>query len=131
MVKFLERMPDRPPSWAEGQVAALALIASGVVGDVLPNPFASILAGRPLLSTLALMVAFPLIVMIPVLLAAGARASWQARSVWTGARLGLAVSSLTTVIVLVAYMVGLALGQPQRIDSIALTRFAGSGSPTV
>ena len=46
-------------------------------------------------------------------MAAGARASWRARSAWAGIRLGRVVSLLTTVIVLLAYVVGLALGQPQ------------------
>ena len=106
-------MPDRPPSWNDGQIAALVLIGSGLVSDVLPNPFARTLASVPMVSSIALMVAFPLVVMIPVLLAVGARTSWRARSAWAGTRLGLLVSLLTTVIVLVAYVVGLALGQPQ------------------
>jgi len=95
-------------------VAALALIASTLIGgDALPNPLGPVLATSPALATLALMVAFPLVVMIPVLLLAAGRASWRARSVWTGIRLGMFVSLLTTVIVLLAYVVGLALGQPQ------------------
>lgn len=93
-------------------MAALALIGSSLVGQVLPNPFAFV-AGVPLLSSLSLWVAFPLIVMIPVLLTVGARAGWRTRSALTGLTLGLVVSLLTTVIVLVAYVVGLALGQPQ------------------
>ena len=106
-------MTEQLPSWSEGQVAALALIASSLLGDALPNPLGPILTAIPVISTLALMVAFPLVVMIPVLLAAGARASWRTRSAWTGIRLGTVVSFLTTLIVLVAYVVGLALGQPQ------------------
>ena len=106
-------MPDGSPSWSEGQVAALALIASSLLGDALPNLLGPILTAIPVISTLALMVAFPLVVMIPVLLAAGARASWRAGSAWIAMKLGLLVSSSTTAIVLLAYMVGLALGQPQ------------------
>jgi CDP-diglyceride synthetase len=106
-------MPDTSPSWSDGQVAALALIASSLVGNVLPNPFASLVAGSPLLSSLALWMAFPLVVMIPILLAVGARAGWRTRSAFRGLTLGLAVSLLTTLVVLVAYVIGLALGQPQ------------------
>src|SRR5687767_4205562 len=106
-------MPDGSPSWSEGQVAAIALIGSSLVGDALPNPLGPVLAGSPELSTLALMVAFPLVVMIPVLLLAAGRASCRARSAWAGIKLGMFVSLLTTAIVLLAYVVGLALGQPQ------------------
>jgi hypothetical protein len=107
-------MPDGSPSWSEGQVAALALIGSTLIGgDAFPNPLGPLLAKSPELSNLALMVAFPLVVMIPVLLLAAGRASWRARSAWTGIKLGMFVSLLTTVIVLLAYVVGLALGQPQ------------------
>lgn len=106
-------MTEQLPSWSEGQVAALALIGSTLIGDVLPNPLSPVLAGIPELSNLSLMVAFPLVVMIPVLLMAAGRASWRARSAWAGIKLGVFVSLLTTVIVLLAYVVGLALGQPQ------------------
>jgi len=94
-------------------VAALALLASSLVGNVLPNPFATLLASLPVLSSLTLWVAFPLLVMVPVLLAVAARASWRDRSAWVGIKLGSIVCFLTTVIVLVAYVAGLALGQPQ------------------
>ena len=106
-------MPDASPSWNDGQVAALALIGSSLVGNVLPNPFASLLTGFPLLSSLSLWLAFPLVVMLPILLAIGARAGWRTRSAITGLTLGLVVSLLTTLVVLVAYVIGLALGQPQ------------------
>ena len=106
-------MPDQSPSWSDGQVAALALIASSLVGDVLPNLFGPYLAEIPALSSLALMVAFPVVVMVPVILVIAARAGWRDRSPWIGIRLGSIVSFLTTVIVLVAYVAGLALGQPQ------------------
>ncbi len=53
-------MTEQLPSWSEGQVAALALIASSLLGDALPNPFGPILTAIPVISTLALMVAFPL-----------------------------------------------------------------------
>lgn len=94
-------------------MAALALIASSLVGNVLPDPFATLLASLPVLSSLSLWVAFPLLVMVPVLLAVAARASWRDRSAWVGIRLGSVVCFLTTVIVLAAYVAGLALGQPQ------------------
>ncbi len=94
-------------------MAALALIASSLVGNVLPNPFASLLAFLPVLSSLSLWVAFPLLVMVPVLLAVAARAGWRDRSAWVGIKLGSIVCFVTTVIVLVAYVAGLALGQPQ------------------
>ena len=106
-------MADTSPSWSDGQVAALALIASSLVGDLLPNPFATILASVPVLSLLALWVAFPLLVLVPVLLTVAARASWRNRSAWAGIRLGSIVCFLTAVIVMVAYVAGLALGQPQ------------------
>ena len=106
-------MPDSSPSWNDGQVAALALIASSLVGDALPNPFGSWLAEIPVVSSLTLLLAFPVVVMVPVLLVIGARAGWRDRSPWIGIRLGSIVSFLTTVIVLVAYVAGLALGQPQ------------------
>src|SRR5688500_12168377 len=104
-------MPDQSPSWNDGQVAALALIASSLIGNALPNPFAPLLAEFPLLSSLSLWVPFPLVVMIPILLAVGARAGWRTRSAITGLTLGLVVSLLTTLVVLVAYVIGLALGQ--------------------
>ena len=94
-------------------MAALALIGSTLVGDALPSPLAPVLAASPELSTLSLMVAFPLVVMIPALLIAAGRAGWRASSAWAGIKLGAFVSLLTTVIVLLAYVVGLALGQPQ------------------
>ena len=106
-------MPDTSPSWNDGQVAALALIASSLVGNALPNPLGSWLAGIPVVSWLTLMVAFPVVVMVPVLLVIAARAGWRDRSPWTGIRLGSIVSFLTTVIVLLAFVAGLALGQPQ------------------
>ena len=106
-------MPDRSPSWDDGQVAALALIASSLVGDALPNLLGPWLAEIPVVSWLALMLAFPVVVMVPVILVIAARAGWRNRSPWMGIRLGSIVSFLTTGIVLVAYVAGLALGQPQ------------------
>ena len=94
-------------------MAALALIASSLVGNALPNPFGSWVAEIPVLSWLALMVAFPVVVMVPVLLVITARAGWRDGSPWIGIRLGSIVSFLTTLVVLVAYVIGLALGQPQ------------------
>jgi hypothetical protein len=94
-------------------MAGLALIASSLLGNLLPNPFAPLLASLPVLSSLSLWVAFPLLVMVPVLLAVAARAGWRDRSAWTGIKLGSIVCVLTTVIVLLAYVAGLALGQPQ------------------
>ena len=94
-------------------MAALVLIASSLMGNVLPNPFATLLASLPVLPSLSLWVAFPLLVMVPVLLTVSARAGWRDRSPWIGIRLGSIVSFVTTVIVLLAYVAGLALGQPQ------------------
>ena len=101
-------MPDGSASWSDGQVAAaLALIGSSLVG---PGAAESIRVRRwcspP--SSLSLWVAFPLIGLIPVLLTVGARAGWRTRSALTGLTLGLVVSLLTSVIVLVAYVFGLA-----------------------
>lgn len=106
-------MPDTSPSWNDGQVAALVLLASSLLGNVLPNPFATLPASLPVLSALSLWVAFPLFVMVPVVVAVAARASGRDRSAWVGIKLGSVVCFLTTVIVLVAYVAGLALGQPQ------------------
>ena len=103
-------MPDRSPSWSEGQVAALALIGSPV-GDALPNPFASVLAESPALNT-GPDGSVSAVVMIPVLLCSRARAAGALVRPGPGST-GLLVSFLTTVIVLLAYVVGLALGQPQ------------------
>ena len=94
-------------------MAALALIASNLVGHLLPNPLAPVLARVPWISSLSLLIAFPLLVMVPVLLAAGGRAGWRARSAWPGMRLGVVVSFVTAAIVMGAYVLGLALGQPQ------------------
>ena len=91
----------------------MVLIASNLLGHLLPNPLAPVLARVPWISSIALLIAFPLLVMVPVLLAAGGRAGWRARSVWPGTRLGLVVSFATAAIVMGAYVLGLALGQPQ------------------
>jgi hypothetical protein len=97
--------------WSEGQWAALALIASSLVGHLLPDAPAFLVDALP--PWLTLMLGFPLIVMVPVLLAAGARASWRARSIWTGFAVGSFVAGVTAFIVMAMYVVGLALGQPQ------------------
>ena len=97
--------------WSEGQWAALTLITSSVLGHVLPDAPAKLVAALP--PWLTLMLAFPLLVMVPVLIAAGARAGWRARSAWTGLLVGALVSAITAFVVIVTYVIGLALGQPQ------------------
>jgi hypothetical protein len=97
--------------WQEGQWAALALIASSLVGHLLPDAPAFLIDALP--PWLTLMLGFPLIVMAPVLLAAGARASWRTRSIWTGFLVGSFVAGVTAFVVMAMYVVGLALGQPQ------------------
>jgi hypothetical protein len=106
-------MAEPAPSWSEGQVAALLLIGSNLFGHLLPNPLGPVLAGVPWLSWLALMVAFPLLVMAPVLLAASGRVSWRAQALWPGMRLGALVSLVTATIVMGVSVLGLAIGQPQ------------------
>jgi hypothetical protein len=94
-------------------VAALALVASTLFGHWLPNPLGAVLARVPLLSSLGLLVAFPLIVMVPVLVGASAHAGWRTASVGAGVKLGLVVTFLTTALMLAVLVIGLALGQPQ------------------
>lgn len=97
--------------WSEGQWAALVLIASTLLGRLIPDAPAVLVSALP--PSITLMLAFPLVVMVPVLVAAGARASWRARSLWAGVLVGLHVSAVTTSIVVAMYVVGLAIGQPQ------------------
>ena len=97
--------------WSEGQWAALVLIASTLVGRLIPDTPAVVVSALP--SWLTLLLAFPLVVMVPVLLAAAARTSWRARSAWAGLLAGFHVSWVTTSIVVAMYVIGLAIGQPQ------------------
>ena len=97
--------------WSEGQWAALVLIASTLVGRLIPDTPAVVASVLP--SSLTLMLAFPLVVMGPVLLAAGARTSWRARSAWAGLLAGFHVSWVTTSVVVAMYVLGIAIGQPQ------------------
>jgi hypothetical protein len=97
--------------WSEGQWAALALLASTLLGRLIPDAPTVLVSALP--SALTLMLAFPLIVMVPVLFAAGARTSWRARSAWAGLLVGLHISGVTTSIVVAMYVIGLAIGQPQ------------------
>ena len=97
--------------WSEGQWAALVLIASTLVGRLIPDAPAVIVTALP--PSLTLMLAFPLMVMVPVLMATGVRTSWRARSVSAGLLVGFHVSWFTTSIVVAMYVIGLAIGQPQ------------------
>ena len=87
------------------------VIASTLVGRLIPDTPAVVVSVLP--SSLTLMLAFPLVVMVPVLVAAGARTSWRARSAWAGLRAGFHVSWVTTSIVVAMYVLGIAIGQPQ------------------
>jgi hypothetical protein len=103
---------DPAPSWSEGQVAGLALIASSLVGHLLPNPFGPLLARVPWIASAAVMLAFPLVVMIPVLAGMAARVSWYG-SLWKGLRFGIVVPFLAALVMQAAFVLSLALGQPQ------------------
>lgn len=105
--------------WRDNQTIGLVLIAAWAVSGFLPRLVAPQLAGATSLRDAATLV--PAAVLTPpalVMMAAGARASWRAHSAWAGLVVGFLVSLSFAVALLIAYVVGIGLSQPQ------LLRFA-------
>ncbi len=99
--------------WRDSRVLGLALLAAWVVSWFLPRIPAA-LGGDVFTSRgLAVMLATALTPPTLVMLVAGARVSWRAQSAWTGLVMGFFVSLCFALVMLVAYVIGVGLSQPQ------------------
>ncbi len=105
--------------WRDSQTLGLVLLGAWVASWFLPSIPAAVLgadastrgAGQ---RVLAAVLTLPSLVM----LAGGAWAGWRTESPWVGLVIGFVVSLGFALVLLVAYVAGIALGQPQ------LLRFA-------
>jgi hypothetical protein len=105
--------------WRDSRVLGLVLLGAWVVSWFLPRIPAALLGDAVFTrGGFAVMLATALTPPTLVLAGAGARASWRAQSAWTGLVMGFFVSVCFAVMLLVAYVVGVGLAQPQ------LLRFA-------
>ncbi len=104
--------------WRDARVLGLVLLGAWVVSGFLPR--IPVVLGADVFTRggFWLMLATALTPPTLVMLAAGARASWRAQSAWTGLVMGFFVSLCFAVMMLIAYVIGVALSQPQ------LLRFA-------